>query len=73
MLISETYVSKAWPTYERQNAIARQIKQMGNYILPIRFDDSVVPGLVPTIQYIRAKDKKPEEVANLFVKKLEGK
>ena len=72
MLISKAYVSKAWPTFERQNAIARQIKQMGNYILPIRFDDSVVPGLVPTIQYIRANEKKPEEVANLFVKKLES-
>lgn len=28
MLISKAYVSKAWPTYERQNAIARQIEQM---------------------------------------------
>jgi len=73
MLISRAYVSKAWPTYECQNAIARQIKQMGEYILPVRFDDSIVPGLVTTINYIRGIDKKPKEVADLFIKKLEPK
>lgn len=73
MIISKSYVSSAWPTHERQNAIARQIKQMGDYILPVRFDDSVVPGLTPTINYIRAQDRTPQELANFFMKKLEPK
>jgi hypothetical protein len=73
MLISKAYVSKAWPTFERQNAIVRQIQQMGEYILPIRFDDSIVPGLLPTISYIRGTEKKPAEAAQLFMKKLYAK
>ncbi len=73
MIISKSYVSSAWPTHERRNAVARQINQMGDYILPVRFDDSIVPGLTPTINYIRAQDRTPEEIANLFMKKLELK
>lgn len=71
MIISKSYVSSAWPTHERKNAVARQIEQMGDYILPVRFDDSVVPGLPPTIKYVRAQNKTPEELANLFMDKLE--
>lgn len=73
MLISKAYVSKAWPTYERQNVIARQIEQMGDYILPVRFDDSVVPGLVTTINYVRGTEKLPHDVAELFMKKIGSK
>jgi len=73
MLISKAYVTKAWPTYERQNAIARQIEEMGEYILPVRFDDSVVPGLVPSINYVRGTEKLPRDVADLFMKKLTTK
>ena len=46
---------------------------MGEYILPVRFDDSVVPGLVPTINYLRGTEKSPHDVAELFVKKLATK
>ncbi len=55
MFISKEYVSKAWPTYELKCAISRSIASMGEYILPIRFDDSEVPGLSTTMDYIRAK------------------
>lgn len=73
MLISKAYVSSAWPSFEAQNAIARQIEEMGEYILPVRFDDSVVPGLVPTINYVRGTEKSPSYVAEMFLKKLESR
>lgn len=72
MLISRDYASKAWPTHERRSAIARNIEDMGEYILPVRFDDSEIPGLPPTIKYLDARKITPEEVAALFIKKLEG-
>lgn len=71
MFISKDYVSKAWPTYERKMAIARNIEQFGGYILPIRFDESEVPGLPPTVRYINGNNKTPEEVADVFIEKLE--
>jgi hypothetical protein len=72
MLISKEYVSKAWPTHERRSAIARNIEEMGEYILPVRFDKSEVPGLPPTIKYLDATKKSPEEIAALFIGKLQG-
>ena len=72
IFISEDYVSKAWPTFELKCAIARSVENMNeDYILPIRFDNSEVPGLNPTITYISAKEKTPEDIARMFTEKLE--
>ncbi len=69
MFISKDYVSKAWPSHERKSAIARQIKQFGDYILPVIFDDSEVPGLQSSIGYLDARKTSPKEVANSFLEK----
>ena len=71
MLISKAYVSKTWPTHERRIAIARHVESRGDYILPIRFDNSVVPGLPPTTKYIDGRARTPEDIVTLFEQKLE--
>jgi len=80
MFISKEYVAKAWPTYEKKLAIARHIAQLEEYILPIRFDDSEVPGLLPTIKYVKANPywpekhedlKNPEDIVDLFIDRIE--
>ena len=73
MFISKEYVSKAWPTFERRHVIARFIEGHGDYILPVRFDDSEVPGLPSTIGYIDARENTPKDIANLFIRKLKSK
>ncbi len=70
MFISKDYVSKAWPIFEAQNAIARNVEELGKYIFPVRFDDSEVPGLIKTVGYLRTKEYSPEDIANRFMKKL---
>jgi hypothetical protein len=74
IFISKDYVSKPfdmkYATYELKCAIARSIESMDEYILPIRFDDSEVPGLIPTIKYLNAKEKTPEQIADMFMEKL---
>ncbi len=73
MFISKEYVSKAWPSFERKNAIARELKvEEGEYILPVRFDDTEVPGLPTTIGYQDARKESPEDIANLFLEKIEN-
>jgi GTPase SAR1 family protein len=72
IFISKDYVSKAWPTFELKCAIARSVESMGDYILPIRFDNSEVPGLSPTISYINANEKTPEDIAKMFMEKLKN-
>lgn len=70
MFISAHYVSKAWPQLERQHAQSRAIAEKREYILPIRLDDSEVPGLPTTIGYFDARAKSPKEVAAVLFDKV---
>lgn len=72
MFISKEYVSKAWPSQERRSAIAKQIEiaDIREYILPIVFDDSEVPGFqLSNIGYLDCRKDRPEKVAELFIQK----
>jgi hypothetical protein len=70
MFISEEYVTKAWPSHERKSALAKEVKLMGGYLLPVRFDDTEVPGLDSAISYQDATKKTPDDIAKLFMKKF---
>jgi hypothetical protein len=70
MFISKEYVAKAWPSLERQSALARQMLEHSVYILPVRFDESPVPGLSPTIAYLRATDHTCKQLAEKVCHKL---
>jgi hypothetical protein len=70
MFISKEYVAKEWTRHERRAALSRAIAEEGEYVLPVRFDDSAVPGLPDTVQYLRAKDYRPAALAALISKKI---
>ena len=63
MFISKEYVEKAWPSHERQSILSRAAQSRGEYILPVRFDDTVVPGLPTAVKYENANDHAPTELA----------
>src|ERR1700753_2154746 len=42
--VSSEWVRRSWPAHERRSALARMIEEPG-YLLPVRFDDTEVPGL----------------------------
>jgi hypothetical protein len=69
MFISQHYVRKAWPQFERQHAQARALTETQEYILPIRLDDSEVPGMSSTIGYLDARGLSPKEVARILYQK----
>ncbi len=52
MFVSEHYARKPWPRHERQSAQARTLQESQEYILPVRLDDTEVPGLLPTIAHL---------------------
>lgn len=70
MFISSHYKSKAWTNKERESAQARALYENREYILPVRFDDTVVPGLSHNIGYIDARNRTPQELAALILRKL---
>jgi hypothetical protein len=70
MFISKHYAEKLWPTHERQAMQARAFQEHQEYVLPARFDDTQIPGVLPTIGYISLTNRPPPEFVKLIHKKL---
>lgn len=70
MFISKHYADKVWPTHERRSAFAKAIEERGEYILPVRFDNTEIEGLRPTIGYVDASKKSPEQLGKMILQKL---
>jgi hypothetical protein len=70
MLVSEHYVSKEWTNHERKSAQDRSVGQRIEYILPVRLDDAIVPGLHTTIGFIDLRTTSINELVDLIVAKL---
>ena len=70
MFLSKYYEKKLWTTHERQLAQARAFKENREYILPVRLDDTEIPGIPPTVGYLDLRSITIEEVYEVLVKKL---
>lgn len=70
MIVSEHYVRKMWTNHERQFAISRLLRKGRSYILPLKVDDSEIPGLPPTIAYLSLKDRAIDDVYQILLRKL---
>ena len=70
MFISTEYVEKMWPRHERRAILSRVVEERGTYVLPVRFDDSEVPGLSSSLDYLRAESHSPAELAAMIAEKL---
>ncbi len=68
--ISSHYVKKPWANHEMQSAQARAFRENQEYILPVRFDETEIPGLLKTVAYISLKDLASDELAELIREKL---
>lgn len=70
MFISQHYKQKIWTNHERRAAQSRALEENNEYILPARFDDTEIPGLLPTIKSIDLRSLSPVQVALLICEKL---
>jgi hypothetical protein len=70
MLVSRHYVGKLWTRHERRAAQARAFRDNGAYILPLRLDDTEIPGLPDTIGYIDLRTTTMNHVVRLILDKL---
>lgn len=71
MFISEQYAAKVWTNLERQSAQSRALAESDPYILPVRFDDTDLPGLPPSVHYIDARTTTAEELGDVIVQKVD--
>lgn len=70
MFISRNYANKVWTTHEKQSALTKAILEKEEYILPVRFDDTEIPGIRPTIGYVDISKKDSEQLGEMILKKL---
>lgn len=72
LFVSKHYASKIWTNHERKSAQERALKNSSEYILPARFDDTVVPGLRDTVGYIDLRNRSEKELSKLIQEKIGG-
>lgn len=70
IFVSQHYAKKLWTTHERKAAQERAFKERGGeYILPIRLDETRLPGLSETIGYVSISEG-IERIAEMLLVKL---
>jgi hypothetical protein len=70
LFISKHYAKRLWTNHERRSAQARAFRENREYILPARFDQTPLPGLLPTVGYVDLKNLTPPRLANLIEEKV---
>ncbi|PHN00585.1 toll/interleukin-1 receptor domain-containing protein [Flavilitoribacter nigricans] len=71
MFISKHYAQKVWTNHERKSSQARALIENKEYILPARFDDTEIPGLLHTIGYLDLNILDPMNFVDLVIKKID--
>ena len=72
IFVSTAYAKKAGTRHELKQAQARAIEENREYILPVRLDDTEIPGLNATVGYIDLRNHTVEELQKVALQKLFG-
>jgi hypothetical protein len=70
IFVSHHYARKAWTNHQRQSAQARALFEQHAYLLPVRLDNTDLPGLRPTVGYVDARKTSPQALVDLIEQKL---
>jgi hypothetical protein len=72
IFVSEAYARKLWTKHELRQAQTRAFRDNSEYILPVRLDDTEVPGLNATVGYIDLRQHGIPELHKVVIEKLFG-
>ncbi len=70
LFVSAAYAARDWTRHERRAALARAVRERREYVLPARFDDTLLPGLLPDMVTVDLRTKHPQEFAAMIADKL---
>lgn len=70
LFISEHYRDKVWARLERRAALARALTEDRTYVLPARFDDTEIKGLLPTVAYIDLRRMSSAEFSVMICERI---
>lgn len=72
MFLSASYAAKAWTRHEMDAAQTRAFRENEAYILPVRIDDTAIPGIGETVGYLDLRKETIEDVARIAVEKIKA-
>ena len=70
IFVSADYAAGDWTQLERRATFSRAVTEAGVFVLPARFDDSELPGLLSDVVYVDLRHYEPEQFADLLAARL---
>jgi transcriptional regulator with XRE-family HTH domain len=70
VFISQYYANKVWTKHELKAAQDRALNENKEYILPIRLDNTEIPGILSTTAYLSWPPETVETIADAIMEKL---
>jgi len=70
MFLSKHYAARLWTSHERKAAQARAFQENTEYILPVRLDDTAIPGIPPTTGYLDWHKESVNSITDTILEKL---
>jgi hypothetical protein len=70
VFVSAEYAARDWTRLERRAALNRAVRERREYVLPARFDDTPLPGLLSDMVTIDLRTRAPQQFAAMIAGKL---
>ena len=70
IFVSAEYAERDWTRLERRAALDRAVRERREYVLPARFDDTPLPGVLSGMVSVDLRRRSPEQFAAMIVGKL---
>jgi hypothetical protein len=70
VFVSADYAARDWTRLERRAALNRAVRERQEYVLPARFDDTPLPGLLSDMAAVDLRGRPPEQFAGMIAAKL---
>jgi hypothetical protein len=70
VFVSAEYAERDWTRLERRAAFNRAVRERREYVLPARFDDTPLPGLLSDMVAVDLRTQNPQQLAARIVGKL---
>jgi TIR domain len=70
VFVSAEYAARDWTRLERRAALARAVRERREYVLPARFDDTPLPGLLSDMVTVDLRTRTPQQFAAMIAGKL---
>jgi hypothetical protein len=70
VFVSKHYARRKWTTFERNVIHSRLLEGEPDCLLPVRLDETQIPGILPTISFVDGRDYTSQQVAALIGAKV---